>query len=58
MHLPWSKLSGSEKLLQHRSIAGVLELWVQVVPDEIKERVEIGVPGVLGELLTGIVEAG
>jgi hypothetical protein len=35
-----------------------LELRVQVVVDEIKESFEIGVAGVLGKLLTGIVEAG
>ena len=39
-------------------IAGVLELLVQVVSDEVKEGLEIRVTGVLGELLTGIVEAG
>ena len=56
--LPWSQLSGSEKLPQHGGIAGVLELLVQVVSDEVKEGLEIRVTGVLGELLTGIVEAG
>ena len=58
MDLPWSQLSGSEKLPQHGGIAGVLELWVQVISDEVKEGLEIRVTGVLGELLTGIVEAG
>jgi hypothetical protein len=35
-----------------------LELNVQIVADEVKEGLEIGVAGVLGELFTGIVEAG
>jgi hypothetical protein len=35
-----------------------LELSVQIIADEIEEGLEIGVTGVLGELLTGIIEAG
>jgi hypothetical protein len=35
-----------------------LELSVQIVADEIKEGLEIGVASVLGELFTGTVEAG
>jgi len=58
MDLPRSQLSRSEKLLQHRGITGILELTIQVVADKVKEGLEIGVAGVLGELLTGIVEAG
>ena len=43
---------------RHGGIAGILELSVQIVADEVKEGLEIGVAGVLGELSTGIVEAG
>jgi hypothetical protein len=35
-----------------------LELSFKIVADEIEEGLEIGVTGVLGELLTGIIEAG
>jgi hypothetical protein len=56
--LPLGQLSRPEKLLQHGGIAGVLELWVQVVTDEVKEGLETGVAGVLGELFAGVVEAG
>jgi hypothetical protein len=58
MDMPWNKLSGSEKLPQYGCIARVLELRIEVVTDEVKEGLEIGVAGVLGKLLTGIVEAG
>ena len=58
MNLPRSQLSRSEKLLQHRGITGILELSIQVAADEVKEGLEIGVAGMLGELLAGIVEAG
>jgi hypothetical protein len=35
-----------------------LELSVQIVADKVKEGLEIGVAGVLGDLFTGIVKAG
>ena len=49
---------GRKKLLQHRRVTGVLELSVQIIADEIEEGLEIGVSSVLGDLLTGIIEAG
>jgi len=58
MDLPLGQLSWPEKLLQHGSVAGILELRVEVVSDEIKEGLEIGVTGVLGDLSAGVVEAG
>ncbi len=56
--MPWSQLSRSEKLLQHRSATRILELSIQVVTDKVKEGLEIGAAGVFGELLTASVEAG
>ena len=56
--LPLGLLSRSENLFQHGGVAGVPELCVQIVADEVKESLEIGVTGVFGELLTGIIEAG
>jgi hypothetical protein len=35
-----------------------VELSVKIVADEIEEGLKISVTGVLGELLTGIIEAG
>jgi hypothetical protein len=37
--------------------SGILKLRVQVGADEVKEGLEIGEAGMLGELLPGIVEA-
>jgi hypothetical protein len=47
-----------EKLFQHRGITRILELSIQVVTDKVKDGLEIGLAGMLGGLLTGIVEAG
>ena len=47
-----------EKLLQHGDVTGILKLRVKVDADEVIEGLEIGVAGMLGELFTGIVEAG
>jgi len=49
--LPLGQLSRPEKLLQHGGIAGMLELSIQVVADEVKKGLEMGVAGMLGELL-------
>ena len=35
-----------------------MDLIVQVIPDEVKKGLEIGVPGMLGYLLTGTIEVG
>jgi len=47
-----------KEFLQHRGVTGILELSIQIIADEVEEGLEIGVSGVLGELLTGIIEAG
>jgi hypothetical protein len=53
-----SQLSWSKKLLQHGSVARILELIIQVIADEIEGGLKVGVGGVLGELRAGIFEAG
>jgi hypothetical protein len=58
MDLPLGQLSRPEKLFQHWGVAGILELRVEVVSDEIKEGLEIGETGVLGDLVAGVIEAG
>ena len=58
LDLPMNQLPRPKDFLQHRRVTGVLELSVQIIADEIEEGLEIGVSGVLGELLTGIIEAG
>ena len=55
---PWGQLSRSEEFFQHGSVTRVWELIIQVVADEVKEGLEIGVTGMPGELFTGIVEVG
>jgi hypothetical protein len=52
------ELSWPKEFPEHRSITGILDLIVQVIADEVKKGLEIGVPGVLGYLLTGTVEVG
>ena len=39
-----------EEFPHHRVIAGVLKGGIVVIPDEIEERAEVGIAGVLGEL--------
>jgi hypothetical protein len=56
--LPLGQLSRPKELFQHRGVTGILKLVLQVVADKVEEGLEIGVAGVLGELLAGIVEAG
>jgi len=56
--LPLGQLARPEELFQHRGVTGILKLVLQVVADKIEESLEIGVAGVLGELLAGIIEAG
>jgi len=46
--LPLGQLSRPKKFLQHRGVTGILELSVQIIADEVKEGLEIGVAGVLG----------
>ena len=58
LDLPMHQLPRPKEFLQHRGVTGILELSVQIIADEVEEGLEIGVSGVLGELLTGIVEAG
>ena len=53
-----NQLPRPKEFLQHWRVTGVLELSVQIIADEIEEGLEIGVSGVLGQLLTGIIEAG
>jgi len=42
------QLSRPKEFLQHRGVTGILELSVQIIADEVKEGLEIGVAGVLG----------
>ena len=43
-----------EKLLQHGDVTGILKLRVKVDADEVKEGLEIGVAGVLGDLFISL----
>jgi len=52
------QLSRPKEFFQHRGVTGILELSVQIIADEVKEGLEIGVAGVLGELLTLAVKTG
>ena len=58
LDLPMHQLPRRKEFLQHRGVTGILELSVQIVSDEVKEGLKISLAGVLGELFTGIVEAG
>jgi len=50
---PWP-----EELFEQGRLTGILDLIVEVIPNEVKEGLEIGVSGMLGYLLTGTVEVG
>jgi hypothetical protein len=51
--LPWPK-----EFPKHRSLTRIMELIVQIISNEVKKGLEIGVPGMLGYLLTGTIEVG
>ncbi len=41
------KLPGPKKFPQHRGIAWIRKLGIEVVPDEVEEGFEVGITGVL-----------
>ena len=48
MIVHWASFPRPEELFQHRRVAGIVELSIQIVADEIKEGFEDGIPGMLG----------
>jgi len=48
MDLPARQFPRPKEFLQHRRIAGIWELRVQIVADEVEEGLEVGITGVLG----------
>jgi hypothetical protein len=45
--LSMGKLPGPKKFPQHRGIAWIRKLGIEVVPDEVEEGFEVGITGVL-----------
>jgi hypothetical protein len=45
---PLCQLLWTEKLFQHRCVAGIMELGIQIIADEIKKGFYDGIPGMLG----------
>ena len=44
--------SGSKEFFQHRAVAGIAEVLIYVVFDEVEERRQVGVPGTFGLVLS------
>jgi hypothetical protein len=45
---PLCQLLWAAELFQHWCVSGIMELWIQIVADEIAEGFEDGIPGMLG----------
>ena len=48
MDLPTRQFTRTREFLQHGCIAGIRELSIQVITDEVEEGFEVGIAGVFG----------
>jgi hypothetical protein len=48
MNLPTRQFPQPKEFLQHRCIAGIRKLSIQVITNEVKEGFEVGIAGVFG----------
>ena len=55
-NVPGDGFAGPIEPPQHRGIAGVLNVWIKIGPDEIEERFEVGVATVFGLLFSALCD--
>ena len=55
-NVPVDGFAGPIEPPQHRGIAGVLNVWIKIGPDEIEERFEVGVTAMFGLLFSALCD--